>query len=72
MTDRVKELSVAARQLPQAELADLVADLIDALDSSESWDDAWAAEAHRRLAAYRRGDVSTIPADEVLRRLGKP
>ena len=55
------------------DLAELVDDLLDALrESDPDWDNAWAEEAKRRMDAYRRGEVKGIPAEEGLRRLGKP
>lgn len=71
MNPRVKELSTAARELNPDDLADLVGDLLDALERAEGWDEAWGNEARQRLAAYRRGELAAIPAADVLRQLGK-
>ena len=69
----VKELSAAARALPADDLADLVDELLAALyESDPGWDKAWAAEARRRMDAYRRGEMEASPAADVLRRMGKP
>ena len=73
MNQRVKDLSLAARQLPADELSELVDDLLAALQQLDpDWNKAWAKEADRRIEAYNAGQMKAVPAAEVLRRLGKP
>jgi putative addiction module component (TIGR02574 family) len=73
MNQRVKDLSLAARQLPADELSELVDDLLVALHQADpEWNKVWAAEADRRIEAYNAGRMKAVPAAEVLRRLGKP
>ena len=72
MSQRVRELSAAARQLPADELSELLDDLLVALRQADSdWDKAWADEANRRFEAYLAGETRVVPAADVLRRLGK-
>ena len=67
MTDAAKSLSKQARDLSAAERLDLVDDLLASLDESDSKIDAlWAKEAEDRLAAYRRGEITAVPLQEVL------
>ena len=44
--------------------------LIEELDSSGDTDvdQLWIAESQRRYEAYRRGDVQSLPGDEVMAR----
>ena len=73
MNKTVRDLSLAARQLPADELSELVDDLLVALHQADpEWNKAWAAEANRRIEAYNAGQMKAVPAAEVLRRLGKP
>jgi putative addiction module component (TIGR02574 family) len=45
----------------------LVDQILDTLDErDESLDAQWAQEAESRLAAYRQGEVQSIPLSEVI------
>ena len=67
MNQRVKDLSAEARKLTPDELAELVNELLVALHETDpGWDKAWAEEAERRMAAYRRGEMESYSLDEVL------
>jgi len=51
------------------ELADWL--YADTAIPNEEWEAAWAAEAHRRLAAYERGEIEAFDADEVMAELDR-
>lgn len=68
---RKKDLTEQALELPLAERAELARQLLDSLeDISEEENDAlWAAEAERRYADFKAGEIKAIPAEEVFARL---
>jgi putative addiction module component (TIGR02574 family) len=67
MTEAAKNLSTQARKLSSAERLELVDDLLASLDESDPGiDRQWAKEAEDRLSAYRRGEIKTVPLQEVL------
>ena len=72
MSDAVKSLMPALAALSDAEKAE-VRELLDPADEAAptdaDWEDAWAAEVNRRIAAVERGDDVLVPAEEVYRRL---
>lgn len=61
-------LQAAALSLPQAERARLAATLLASLDEDPRIEKAWIAEVRERIAAYDRGEIESIPGDEVLAR----
>ncbi|HSN97945.1 MAG TPA: addiction module protein [Candidatus Nanopelagicales bacterium] len=64
----------AALALPPEERAALAAELLESLDAGEADEgvaEAWEAEIGRRLGEIERGEVKTIQASEVLKRLGR-
>jgi putative addiction module component (TIGR02574 family) len=67
MTELTKALVAEARKLSAAERIDLVDDILASLDEpDQSIDAQWAKEAEDRLAAYRRGEIRSIPLEQVL------
>lgn len=69
MNETVKSLSERARSLPPTERLQLVEDILGSLDEADpAIDRLWAREAEDRLDAWRRGEVRTVPLDEVLRK----
>lgn len=65
------EIFSAAQTLPPAELQTPVEELLDLAESQEpphdrEWVQTWAKEAHRRAQEVDEGEVTMIPADEVL------
>ena len=71
MNSRVKKLSAEARGLPADERATLVEDILESLvPLDREIDRAWSIEADERFAAFERGEIATVSADEVMRRLG--
>ncbi|MEQ1802618.1 MAG: addiction module protein [Gammaproteobacteria bacterium] len=74
MDTDLSRLEAEARQLAPRDRARLVRRLIATLDSGEDQDaeQLWLDEAERRLAAYRRGETTAIPGDEVFGELIKP
>lgn len=63
----------AALNLTPSERAELIERLITSLDppSQKTIDALWAEEAEDRLAAYERGEMYTIPGEEVFREITK-
>jgi len=67
MARTLAEIEAEARQLSTTERARLVRRLIATLEDEDRGDieQAWLDEAERRLAAYRRGQTSTAPGEDV-------
>lgn len=67
MSERAEEILEEALQLPSSERADLAERLLDSLafGTDERVDALWAAEAESRIAAFRRGELSAVPAEDV-------
>jgi putative addiction module component (TIGR02574 family) len=62
-----KQLCYQALQLPPEERMALVDQILDTLDERDSALDAqWAQEAQSRLVAYHRGEVQSIPLNQVI------
>lgn len=69
-----EELEAQAMQLPSPERSLLVKALIASLDEEaeedgEEVERAWIEEVRRRVAQVQSGEVTTIPAEEVFRKL---
>jgi putative addiction module component (TIGR02574 family) len=60
------ELHAAVLALPEVERARLAEKLLASLDEDNEVEAAWRAEVRDRLAAYQRGDLSSVPATDVL------
>jgi putative addiction module component (TIGR02574 family) len=71
MTQATEALLTAALALPPEDRANLAEKLLDSLGEKEQAeiDAAWAEEAQRRLAAFDRGEMEAIPAEDVFRAL---
>ena len=67
MPDTAAELAQRAKQLPREERERLVDELLVSLNEPAvaELDAAWSAEIERRLAAYDRGEIQAVSADEV-------
>ncbi len=70
MPDTVADLARRGKQLPRDERERLVDELLESLNepATAALDAAWDAEIERRLAAYDRGEVQALAADEVFAR----
>ncbi|MBS0447760.1 MAG: addiction module protein [Proteobacteria bacterium] len=68
MHDTASGLAQRGKQLPLEERERLVDELLASLNepSAAELDAAWSAEIQRRLAAYDRGEVHALPAEEVV------
>lgn len=62
MNAQVRELLEKLSPEERIELADLL--YADTVTPDAEWEAAWAAEAERRIEAYRRGEVEAIPSEE--------
>ena len=67
MPDTAAELAQRGKQLPPEERERLVDELLESLNepAAAELDAAWSAEIERRLAAYDRGEVKALSAEEV-------
>ncbi len=65
------QVSKEALELPVSSRVLLAEQLLDSLDQpdQERIEALWAAEIERRLARFDRGEVQTIPGEEVFRRI---
>ena len=68
MDSTIDMLEAAVLSLPQSERARLAATLLASLDQDPRIEEAWVAEVRERIAAYDRGEIKAVPADEVLAR----
>ena len=70
MPDTAADLVKRAKLLPPREREQVVDELLKSLNepAASELDAAWEAEIERRLAAYDRGEVKAIPAEEVFSR----
>ena len=72
MTEAAKKIFQDAMNLPSTERASLIEELLSSMDKPDSeLDKLWAKEAEDRLAAYRRGDMESFPANEIFAELGR-
>jgi putative addiction module component (TIGR02574 family) len=71
MTPTIDAIFDAALSLPRENRATLAEKLADSLSEEDRADlsPAWAEEIRRRIAAYKRGEMKTIPAEQVMRSL---
>ena len=69
MTQTEDQIVSAALALPPEVKARLAEQLLDSLlpPEQKEIDEGWAKEAERRIKEYEAGNVTTIPADEVLK-----
>jgi len=66
MTDKVNSVLNQALELTAAERVDVVEKLIISLDIPDPAIDAlWAKESDARVEAYERGELETVPVEEV-------
>jgi putative addiction module component len=72
MNERVKRLTEEFAKLAPDEQAEFIDRLIVLRKPDPEIDKAWVEEARGRLEAWRRGDLSSRPADEVLEKHHKP
>ena len=66
MNTILDELQAAVLSLPEAERATLAARILASLEDEGADDAAWVSEVRERLAAYRRGEISAVAAEEGL------
>jgi len=66
MNTILDELHSAVLSLPEAERARLAARILASLDEDEATEAAGVSEVRERVAAYRRGEVGAVAAEDVL------
>jgi putative addiction module component (TIGR02574 family) len=67
MSEQAERIFEQALRLSSPERADLAERLLESLasDTDPRIDALWAAEAESRIAAFHRGEISDVPAEEV-------
>jgi putative addiction module component (TIGR02574 family) len=67
MPDTVSEIAQLGKRLPRKERERLVDELLASLNepATTELDAAWSAEVERRVAAYDRGEIHAVSANEV-------
>ena len=70
MPNTASEIAKLGKQLPREERERLVDELLASLNepATAELDAAWEAEIGRRLAAYDRGEVRSLSAEDVFAR----
>lgn len=72
MNAKTKALIEEARRLTPEERIELIEGLLDSLDSADpEIERLWAEEARDRLEAYRRGEITAKPFEEILAKYSK-
>jgi putative addiction module component (TIGR02574 family) len=73
MTDQGQKILAEALALPPIERASLVEELLSSFDfpSRQEVDALWAKEVEDRIDAYERGEMRSIPADDVFARIDR-
>lgn len=73
MANTMRKVLADALTLPPVERAELIEKLFFSFDAMDrkALDALWADEAEDRIEAFRRGEFSAIPADEVFAELTK-
>jgi putative addiction module component (TIGR02574 family) len=73
MTPTIDAIFDAALSLPRENRATLAEKLAESLSEEDRAElsPAWATEIRRRIDAYKRGEMQTIPAEEVMRSLSR-
>jgi putative addiction module component (TIGR02574 family) len=74
MSERGVQVLEEALSLPPRERAELVERLLSSLDSpsQQRIDQLWAEEAESRVDAFERGQIQSVPAQEVFEAIRKP
>jgi len=66
MKDTSKAIVDRALELPENERAEVVEQLLLSLDKpNPDIEEQWAIEVESRIDAYDRGEIRSVPADEV-------
>ena len=73
MSERGVQVLEEALSLPPKERAELVERLLSSLDSpsQQRIDQLWAKEAESRVDAFERGQIQSVPAQEVFEAIRK-
>ncbi len=71
MARNFAEIQRELSELPSEDRAKLALALVESLEPEDEGDiaEAWRLEAERRYEQYKRGEVQTIPGDEVFARI---
>ena len=70
MTALTEKIYGEALDLPSDERLGLIDKLLESISpTTQSIQDAWIAEAEKRLAEYRAGTVQSIPGEEVFQKI---
>jgi len=69
-TQRILDEVARLSPIERAEIIDRILESFDA-EPDSGIAEAWVKEAERRLADYRAGEMSSLPEEEVFRRIEK-
>lgn len=67
MDTALRELEAAVMALPDSERARLAERLLSSLDRDPEVEEAWAQEIRKRVEQYRSGELTTVPAESVMK-----
>ncbi len=72
MTAKTREILQQALQLPAAEKARLVDELLSSLDKPDgALDELWRKEVEDRIRAHAAGELRSVPLEQVLKKYRK-
>ncbi|MSO18863.1 MAG: hypothetical protein EXQ56_00110 [Acidobacteria bacterium] len=73
MSNQGQQLLQQVLSLPPEESAQVAEKILSSLDASaqQEIDSLWAAEAESRIDAFERGEMQSIPAEDVFRSIRK-
>ena len=72
MTAKTREILQQALQLPAAEKARLVDEILLSLDKPDpAVDELWRKEVQDRIRAHAAGELRSVPLQQVLEKYGK-
>lgn len=64
----INEVLEQALELKANERSKLIDELLKSLDKpDEEIDEIWAEEADKRLEAYRKGELKTVPMEDIFK-----
>lgn len=69
METQLERLEIEAMKLSVTERAALARMLLESLDEDPELDEAWAAEADKRMSEVDRGESKLVPMEEALARV---
>ena len=74
MSKNMNQLLAESLKLPPTERAELIENILSSFEfsSRKRIDELWAKEAENRIDALERGELATISAEEVFKKIENP